>query len=133
MGVSVREIPLKEGGISFSLDIYYKGQRQQVKTEIQTDRTTGRDYKKARQQAEARAADLAAQLKIDPTSVFLGKERRGTDFLEYFETVMRDEKNSDPLYKNTLKHLRDFNGGKPLPMANICEPWAQRFRAYIDA
>ena len=133
MGVSVREIPLKEGGISFSLDIYYKGQRQQVKTEIQTDRTTGRDYKKARQQAEARAADLAAQLKIDPTSVFLGKERRGTDFLEYFETVMRDEKNSDPLYKNTLKHLRDFNGGKPLPMANICEHWAQRFRAYIDA
>ena len=44
MGVSVREIPLKEGGISFSLDIYYKGQRQQVKTEIQTERQAGREY-----------------------------------------------------------------------------------------
>ena len=132
MGVSVREIPLKEGGISFSLDIYYKGQRQQVKTEIQTERQAGREYQKARRQVEAKAADLEAQLKIDPAAVFLGKERRGNDFLEYFEKVMRDEKNSDSLYRNTLKHLRDFNGKKPLPMTNISQPWAERFRAYID-
>ena len=66
MGVSVREIALKEGGVSFSIDIYFKGQRQQVKTDIQAGRSEGREYKKARQQAEARAAELAAQLKIDP-------------------------------------------------------------------
>ncbi len=62
MGVSVREIPLKEGGFTFSLDIYHKGQRQQVKTEIQTERSAGREYKKARQQAEAMAAEKEAQL-----------------------------------------------------------------------
>ena len=132
MGVSVREIPLKEGGVSFSLAIYHKGQKRHVKTQIQTERPAGREYKKARQQAEARAADLDAQLKIDPAAVFLGKEARGTDFIEYFEKVMREEKNSNSLYWNTLKHLRDFNGEKPLPMANICQTWAERFRAYID-
>ena len=132
MGVSVREIPLKEGGFTFSLDIYHKGQRKQVKTEIQTERSAGREYKKARQQAEAMAAEKEAQLKIDPAAVFLGKERRGTDFIEYFEKVMREEKNSAPLYSNALKHLRDFNGTKPLPMGNICQTWAERFRAYID-
>jgi len=132
MGVSVREIPLKEGGFTFSLDIYHKGQRKQVKTDIQTERSAGREYKKARQQAEARAADLDAQLKIDPAAVFLGKERRGTDFIEYFGKVMREEKNSASIYRNTLKHLREFNGGKPLPMGNICQTWAERFRAYID-
>ena len=132
MGVSVREIALKEGGVSFSIDIYFKGQRQQVKTDIQVGRSEGREYKKARQQAEARAAELAAQLKIDPAAVFLGKERRGNDFLEYFKQVMNDEKKSESSYKNALKHLRDFNGEKPLPMANICQTWAERFRAYID-
>ena len=132
MGVSVREIPLKEGGFTFSLDIYHKGQRKQVKTDIQTERSAGREYKKALQQAEARAADLAARLKIDPAAVFLGKERHSNDFLEYFEKVMRDEKKSQSVYKNTLKHLRDFNGKKPLPMGNICQIWAERFRAYID-
>ncbi|MFZ4800420.1 MAG: tyrosine-type recombinase/integrase [Chlorobium sp.] len=132
MGVSVREIPLKEGGFTFSLDIYHKGQRKQVKTGIQTERSTGREYKKALQQAEARAAGLAAQLKIDPAAVFLGKDRQSTDFIEYFYKVMREEKNSNPLYRNTLKHLRDFNGQKPLPMGNICQTWAERFRAYID-
>jgi len=132
MGVSVREIPLKEGGFTFSLDIYHKGQRKQVKTGIQTERSTGREYKKARQQAEARAAEEEAQLKIDPEAVFLGKDRQSTDFLEYFRKVMREEKNSNAIYSNTLKHLRDFNGEKPLPMANICQTWAERFRAYVD-
>ena len=132
MGVSVREIALKEGGVSFSIDIYFKGQRQQVKTDIQAGRSEGREYKKARQQAEARAAELAAQLKIDPAAVFLGKERRGNDFLEYFKKVMNDEKKSESSYRNALKHLRDFNGVKPLPMANICQTWAERFRAYVD-
>lgn len=132
MSVSVREIPLKEGGFTFSLDIYHKGQRKQVKTDIQTERSAGREYKKARQQAEARAADLEAQLKIDPAAVFLGKERRGTDFIEYFEKVSIEEKKNAPVYRNTLKHLQDFNGEKPLPMANICQTWAERFRAYID-
>lgn len=132
MGVSVREIPLKEGGFTFSLDIYHKGQRQQVKTGIQAERTAGREYKKARQQAEARAADLEAQLKIDPAAVFLGKERRSTDFLDYFEKVITQEKNRAATYTNVLKHLRNFNGGKPLPMANICQTWAEQFRVYID-
>ena len=132
MGVSVREIALKEGGVSFSIDIYFKGQRQQVKTDIQAGRSEGREYKKARQQAEARAAELEAQLKIDPAAVFLGKERRGNDFLEYFKKVMNDEKKSESSYRNALKHLRDFNGVKPLPMANICQTWAERFRAYVD-
>ncbi len=132
MGVSVREIALKEGGVSFSIDIYFKGQRRQVKTDIQAERSEGREYKKARQQAEARAAELGAQLKIDPAAVFLGKERRGNDFLEYFEKVMCDEKKSESSYRNALKHLRDFNGVKPLPMANICQTWAERFRAYVD-
>ena len=132
MGVSVREITLKEGGVSFSIDIYFKGQRQQVKTDIQAERSEGREYKKARQQAEARAAELEAQLKIDPAAVFLGKERRGNDFLEYFKKVMNDEKKSESSYRNALKHLRDFNGVKPLPMANICQTWAERFRAYVD-
>jgi site-specific recombinase XerD len=132
MGVSVREIPLKEGGFTFSLDIYHKGQRKQVKTEIQTEKSAGREYKKARQQAEAKAADIEAQLKIDPEAVFLGKERRGADFIEYFEKISIEEKKSAPVYKNTLKHLQDFNGGRPLPMANICQTWAERFRAYID-
>jgi len=132
MGVSVREIALKEGGVSFSIDIYFKGQRQQVKTDIQAERSEGREYKKARQQAEARAAELEAQLKIDPAAVFLGKERRGNDFLEYFKKVMCDEKKSESSYRNALKHLRDFNGTKPLPMGNICQTWAERFRAYVD-
>jgi site-specific recombinase XerD len=133
MGVSVREITLKEGGVSFSIDIYFKGQRQQVKTDIQAEKPKGREYQKARRQAEAKAADLEDQLKIDPAAVFLGKERRGNDFLEYFEKVMRDEKKSESSYRNALKHLRDFNGVKPLPMANICQTWAERFRAYVDA
>lgn len=132
MGVSVREIVLKEGGVSFSIDIYFKGQRQQIKSEIQAERSAGREYLRARRQAEAKAADIEAQLKIDPAAVFLGKERRSTDFLEYFERVILHEKNGEPLYKNTLKHLQDFNGKKPLPMDNICQSWAEQFRAYID-
>jgi integrase len=132
MGVSVREIPLKEGGVSFSLAIYHEGKKRLEKTKIQTERSEGREYKKARQQAEARAAEKEEQLRIDPAAVFLGKERRGTDFIEYFEKVMREEKNSNSVYRNSLKHLRDFNGGRPLPMANICKTWADLFRAYID-
>ena len=133
MGVSVREIPLKEGGVSFSLAIYHEGKKRLEKTKIQTERSEGREYKKARQQAEAKAAEKEAQLKIDPTAVFLGKERRSNDFIEYFEKVTREEKNSNSVYRNTLKHLRDFNGEKPLPMANICQTWAELFRAYIDS
>ena len=133
MGVSVREIPLKEGGVSFSLAIYHEGKKRLEKTKIQTERSEGREYKKARQQAEAKAAEKEAQLKIDPAAVFLGKEMRSNDFIEYFEKVTREEKNNNSVYRNTLKHLRDFNGEKPLPMANICQTWAELFRAYIDS
>jgi len=132
MGVSVREIALKDGGVSFSIDIYFKGQRQQVKTNIRADKTQGREYQRVKRQAEAKAADLEEQLKIDPAAVFLGKERRSTDFLEYFERVILHEKNGEPLYKNTLKHLQDFNGKKSLPMDSINQTWAEQFRAYID-
>ena len=133
MGVSVREIVLKEGGVSFSVDIYFKGQRKQVKTAIQAEKPKGREYQVARRQAEAKAADLEAQLKIDPAAVFLGKDRLCTDFIEYFEKMMIEKKYSYNIYQNTLKHLRDFNGKRPLPMANISEVWGVLFRAYIDS
>jgi len=133
MGVSVREIALKEGGVSFSIDIYFKGQRKQVKTALQSEKPKGREYQAVRRQAEAKAADLESQLKIDPAAVFLGKDRLSTDFIEYFEKMMLEKKYSYNIYKNTLKHLRDFNGKKPLPMANISEVWGVLFRAYIDS
>ena len=42
MAVYVREIKLKDGGVSFSIDVYHKGRRRMVKTKIQTSRPTGR-------------------------------------------------------------------------------------------
>ena len=139
MSVTVREIPLKDGGITFTIAIYHKSQRLQVKTEIQAERPKGREYQTARRQAEARAAELEAQLKIDPAAVFQGKQQRSTDFIQYFkeESTLGEIKGGgirkeNRLYPATLKHLKDFNGKSPLPMTNITEAWAVRFRAYID-
>lgn len=133
MGVSVREVKLKEGGVSFSLDIYYKGQRQQVKTEIRSERPDGREYLKAKRQAEIRANELDKQLQIDPSAVFMGKARRASCFIEYFKEVAFDEKKGYSIYQCTLKHLRDFNGSSPLFMQTVSLVWAERFRAYLDA
>ncbi|MEI8032381.1 MAG: site-specific integrase [Chlorobiaceae bacterium] len=132
MGVSVREFSLKEGGVSFSLDIFYQGQRQQVKTNIQTERPNGREYLKAKRQAEAKAAELERLLQVDPSAVFMGKKKRSSCFIEYFDTVTTQEKNSENLYKNCLVHLRRFHGTGPLFMKSVSHVWAERFRAYLD-
>jgi len=140
MGVSIREVALKKGGISFSIDIYFEGKRKQEKTKIRSDKPAGRKYQEARRLVETVAAGYEAQLKIDPEAVFLGKERRSTDFLEYFEKEMHFDRHGQPVKKkpaspfsSSLKHLRDFNRGKPLLMGSISQALAEQFRAYLDS
>jgi len=133
MGVLVREVPLKDGGVTFTIAIYHKGQKQQLKTDFRADKPKGREYQAAWRQAEARAAELEAQLKIDPVAVFQGKKQRSTDFIQYFEEVSGEGRKQNQLYPAVLRHLKNFNGNKPLPITNISQAWAEKFRVYIDS
>ncbi|MEI6848107.1 MAG: site-specific integrase [Chlorobiaceae bacterium] len=133
MGVSVREVGLKTGGVSFSVDVYYKGQRQQIKTDIRAEKTQGREYQTAKRTAEAKAIELEALLQVDPSAVFMSKEKRSSCFIEYFETIALKEKGNAPIYQNTLVHLRRFYGSSPLFMQYVSLVWAERFRAYLDS
>jgi len=128
MGVFVREFTLKEGGLSFRIDIYHKGQRRQVNTGFQSERPNGREYQKARRLAEAKAAEYEAQLQADPDALFKKEVKYCSDFVEYFDGIATERS----IFKSTLKHLKDFTKGKPLPMENVSQAWAEQFRAYLD-
>ncbi len=92
MAVYVREIKLKDGGVSFSIDVYHKGRRRMVKTKIQTSRPTGREYLKAKRDAETMANEYEDRLKVDPDRVFNGDEKQCDDFLDYFQEDGRCKK-----------------------------------------
>ncbi len=132
MAVYVREIKLKDGGVSFSIDVYHKGRRRMVKTKIQTSRPTGREYLKAKRDAETMANEYEDRLKVDPDRVFNGDEKQCDDFLDYFKKMVDVKKNASS-YRNAFKHLQDFNGKRLLPVSSITQVWAEGFRAYIDS
>lgn len=130
MSVSVREKTLKNGRVSFYLDARHdEFKRKWINTGLKADPQKKREYRKARREAEAKAEEMERRLREDPAEAFEDKEKSHSDFVSYFESAAKGRK-FPPVWRNCLKHLRDFTGGQLL-MKHVNKAWAERFRQYI--
>ena len=131
MGVQVRERRLANGLVTFDCDCYHAGQRISVKTGEKVDPLKKREYTAAKRVAELRAKELESALKSDPLSVFEKKQRNHRDFIAFCEGLAKS-RDKAPAWLNMIKHLKDYHGGKELPMAYVNEVFGQRFRGYLS-
>lgn len=130
MGVQVRERKLSNGLVTFDCDCYHAGQRISIKTGEKIDPNKKREYQAAKRAAEVKAKELESLLKRDPSAVFEKKQRNHKDFIEYCVDLAKSRNNAPP-WINMIKHLKDYHGGKGLPMLYVNEVFGQRFRGYL--
>ena len=129
MGVQIRERVLSNGFVTFDCDCYHEGQRMSVKTGHKVDPGKKRDYNNAMRFAQVKAKELEELLKTDPAAVFEKKQRGQLDFIEYCKNLAK-ERNNHPPWTTMIVHLGRFHETK-LPMAQVTEIFASRFRSYL--
>ena len=134
MGIQLREKKLLDGRRSLYLDIYYKGRRAYEFLEIYLTKDRQQN-KEARELAENIKAKRLLELQSSEHG-FTPSFKKKADFLEYFQKVIDDKKQYEGLrgfqnYEGTLRHLKDFTGGKPVPIGSISAQTLEDFKQHL--
>lgn len=131
--IKIRAKALSSGSASLFLDIWHSGRREYYfprvywhgKRETRLNDKEALDYilvLRDRKEQELRETEDGFRL-----SNWKGK----ADFLDYFEILARGKPSGERAWWNTLKHLKDFTGGKHTPIKAITETWCEDFRDYL--
>lgn len=131
MGVQLREKKMKDGQISFYLDIYHNKRRWYEFLDIHISRTkpTETDREKKRMAVEIRAK-RENELIVNENGL-TDKSKRKADFVVWFEQYMQERNLHYTHNYSTLAHLKKYQGGHPLPFHTITVDWLKTYTKYL--
>lgn len=127
MSVKLRTKNLKGGRKSLYLDIYDNGRREYefLNMFLEGDKKADREILEY-----AEAIRVKRQLEISAGKHgFTPRFKKKADFVQYFEGLAKERKHLWQ-WSNTLKHLREFSGGK-VRFIDINEKWLEEFQSYL--
>lgn len=130
MGIKLREKQMKNGKISFYLDIYHNQTRwyEFLDIHIQKNRPNPDDQEKKRLAHEIRTK-REHELIVEDNGLNDRKKKLAC-FVTFFEEYVK-ERNYNGLYFGVLQRLKKFNGKQHLPFAKITAIWMKDFEKYL--
>ena len=131
MSVKLREKKMKDGQISFYLDIYHQKKRWYEFLDIHVSKTkpTEADKEKKRMAVEIRAR-RENELIVNDNGL-IDKSKRKADFIVWFDGYMKERGLAYTHNKSTLLHLKVYQKGNPLPFAAITAEWLKTYTKYL--
>lgn len=132
MGVKIRQRSMAEGEIAFYIDTYHRDfGRFSTRTGLRVNPKERKLFKEAAAKAEEIRRQVEKDFERDPAGLFGRKAKTAGDFIEFFAAYAEDRKRQ-PVYYNTLTHLRGCFGGA-VPFSSVNVGWVERFKAYLLA
>jgi integrase len=130
MGIKLREKQLKNGEVSFYLDIYHNKTRwyEFLEIHIQKNRPSANDQEKRKLAQEIRAK-REHELIVEDNQL-LDRRKKQACFVAFFEQYI-NEKTENALYKGTLVCLKKFAGKQQIPIGRINEDWIKDFTKFL--
>lgn len=125
MGVKLREKQLKNGQISFYLDIYHNRTRwyEFLEIHINKNRPATEDKEKKRMAQEIRTK-REHELIVEENGLYDRKKKLAC-FIVYFEEYVKS-KNFNGCYAGALSRLKKFAGKQPVPFAKLSADWMKQ-------
>lgn len=130
MSVTLREKTVKNGQVSFYLDIYHNKRRwyEFLNIHVQKQRPSFADKEKRRLAQECRAKrehELIVQDKglVDKTKI------QGC-FVAFTDQYFRARR-SNGMYYGANRHLQRFAQGRPIPFSHITATWIKALETYL--
>ena len=130
MGVKLREKKLRDGKISFYLDIYHDRTRwyEFLDIHIHKNRPSHEDKEKRRLVQEIKTK-REHELIIEDNGLHDRKKKLAC-FVKFFEDYV-NERNSNGLYLGILSRLKKFAGKQPVPFSRLSEAWMKDLERYL--
>lgn len=130
MGVKLREKQLKNGQISFYLDIYHHQSRwyEFLDIHIYKNRPSPDDKEKKRLAQEIKTK-REHELILEDNGLN-DRKKKLVCFVKFFEQYVL-ERNPNGLYSGTLANLKKFAGKQPVPFARVNSVWMKDFEKFL--
>ena len=130
---------LTKKGYSLYLDFYKDGERAcdflgiHVSQDYTSKNATKRIKPEDKEKFElAKTIALKSQLYgISAANNIVTKEKKGANFIDYFDTCYQERKNGHRSYTATLFHLKRYGGDK-VKFSQLNEEWIKGFSAYLQ-
>jgi integrase len=126
--VKLRRRKLAGGNVSLYLDIYQNGKRQYefLGLYLTKDKATNKETLKLAESIRAKR-----QLEIQNSEYgFVPHFKKKANFVDYFAKLTSTRPRDDRAWHNTLKHLKDYTGGR-IQFAAVTEQWLEEFKTYL--
>jgi len=130
MTVKLRKRKLAKGNVSLYLDIYQSGKRgyEFLGLYLTKDKTTSKETLKLAEGIQAKR-----QLEIQHSEHgFVPHFKKKANFVDYFERLAQGKPRDETAWKNTLKHLQAFTGGR-IRFSGVTDDWLETFKIYLVA
>jgi integrase len=138
MSVKLREKKIKDGLVSFYLDIYHEGNRwyEFLNIKVNSKKPGQEDRDKKRLANEIRS-NREHELIVQDNDL-IDKRKKNIPFIPYYEKhyKIKDEngkinKDCNGIYRSTFFHIETFAGKKPLSISHISADWLKDFEKYL--
>ena len=131
MGVKLREKKMKDGQVSFYLDIYHQKKRWYEFLDIHACKTkpTEVDREKKRMATEIRAR-RENELIVSENGL-IDKSKRKADFICWFDAYMKARGLNNTHNRSAILHLRRYQNDRPLPFNEISPEWLKSYTKYL--
>ena len=131
MSVTLREKTINGGKVSLYLDVNHNGQRwpEFLKIHVNKKKPTEDDKEKRRMANEIRTKRENELLCQDNGLTDRGKTK--VDFIVWFENYMKERGLNNTHNHNTLRHVRLFSEGQPLPFYKINVAYIKGLTKYL--
>lgn len=130
MAITLREKELKNGQISYYLDIYHNKIRwyEFLNIRIQKDRPSPDDKEKKRMALEIKTR-RENELIVEENDL-TDKQKRHGCFVDYFERY-KNSKGYNSMYTGTCAKLKKYANGNPVPFLRVTEDWLMDLQKYF--
>lgn len=131
MSVTLREKPIKRGKVSLYLDINHNGERwpEFLSIHVNKKKPSEDDKEKRRMANEIRARRENELISQNNGLTDRGKSK--TDFVVWFAEYIKGRGLNNTHNHNTVRHVRLFSGGNPLPFYKINVSYIKAFTKYL--
>ncbi len=131
MSVTLREKKINGGKVSLYLDVNHNGERwpEFLKIHISKKKPTDDDKEKRRIANEIRAKRENELLSQNNALVDRGKQN--VDFVTWFPEYIKERGLNNTHNHNTIRHVKLFCNGSPLPFCRINVNWIRSFTKYL--
>src|ERR1051326_1004547 len=131
MGVYLREKKVRNGKVSYYLDIYHNKMRwyEFLKITINRAHPTQHDKEKKRLAQEIRIK-RGRELIVQDNGL-IDKSRSKSDFVEWFEKYVKEKNYCSSQNSTTVNNLKKYLNGKPLSFSAITTEWIKVYTKWL--